>query len=78
MESGRGQGLWEASVYVPGDPDPACRNRIAAHCLEGVCRIPRSKSRQFGDVDWIAKSLEGLKPVRAGRFLVHGRTTATP
>jgi ribosomal protein L11 methylase PrmA len=24
------------------------------------------------DVDWVAKSLEGLKPVRAGRFLVHG------
>jgi ribosomal protein L11 methyltransferase len=24
------------------------------------------------DIDWIAKSLEGLKPVRAGRFLVHG------
>ncbi len=23
-------------------------------------------------MDWIAKSLEGLKPVRAGRFLVHG------
>ncbi|MEQ8738117.1 MAG: 50S ribosomal protein L11 methyltransferase, partial [Hoeflea sp.] len=27
---------------------------------------------EFGDVDWIARSLEGLKPVRAGRFLVHG------
>lgn len=24
------------------------------------------------DIDWVAKSLEGLKPVRAGRFLVHG------
>jgi ribosomal protein L11 methyltransferase len=24
------------------------------------------------DIDWIAKSLEGLTPVRAGRFLVHG------
>jgi ribosomal protein L11 methyltransferase len=24
------------------------------------------------DIDWITKSLEGLKPVRAGRFLVHG------
>jgi ribosomal protein L11 methyltransferase len=24
------------------------------------------------DIDWVAKSLEGLKPVRAGRFLIHG------
>jgi ribosomal protein L11 methyltransferase len=24
------------------------------------------------DVDWVAQSLEGLPPVRAGRFLVHG------
>jgi len=25
------------------------------------------------DLDWVAESLKGLKPVRAGRFLVHGR-----
>jgi ribosomal protein L11 methyltransferase len=24
------------------------------------------------DIDWVTKSLEGLQPVRAGRFLVHG------
>jgi ribosomal protein L11 methyltransferase len=36
-----------------------------------VCRF-HDRARTFGDVDWIAKSLEGLKPVRAGRFLVHG------
>jgi ribosomal protein L11 methyltransferase len=24
------------------------------------------------EADWVAKSLEGLRPVRAGRFLVHG------
>ena len=30
-----------------------------------VARLP--------DTDWVAKSLEGLAPVRAGRFLVHGR-----
>jgi ribosomal protein L11 methyltransferase len=26
----------------------------------------------LGDVDWVIKSLEGLKPVRAGKILVHG------
>ncbi|TIT97200.1 MAG: 50S ribosomal protein L11 methyltransferase, partial [Mesorhizobium sp.] len=24
------------------------------------------------DIDWVTRSLEGLKPVRAGRFFVHG------
>jgi len=26
--------------------------------------------------DWVAQSLSGLVPVRAGRFIVHGATTA--
>src|SRR5690606_5351475 len=29
-------------------------------------------SEVLPDVDWVSLSLEGLKPVRAGRFLVHG------
>src|SRR6185312_10744700 len=27
---------------------------------------------ELPDQNWVARSLEGLKPVRAGRFLVHG------
>ncbi len=27
---------------------------------------------ELGDADWVAASLEGLDPVRAGRFFVHG------
>ncbi|RCW86081.1 50S ribosomal protein L11 methyltransferase [Phyllobacterium bourgognense] len=30
------------------------------------------KREQVPDIDWVAHSLEGLKPVRAGRFFVHG------
>lgn len=71
MEVDEDKGLWEASIYVPGDPDAALRERIRA-CLEPEFAGSPIEIEQFGDVDWIAKSLEGLKPVRAGRFLVHG------
>ena len=30
------------------------------------------ESEALPDIDWVARSLEGLKPVRAGRFFVHG------
>jgi ribosomal protein L11 methyltransferase len=63
--------IWEASVYMMREDEDEVRRRVdealqAAHPELAVERevIP--------DVDWVAKSLEGLKPVRAGRFLVHG------
>lgn len=31
------------------------------------------EAEELPDINWVAKSLEGLKPVRAGRFMVHGR-----
>lgn len=63
--------IWEASVYLMKDEEEAVRERIA----EGIRHaFPDAviEKEVIPDVDWIAKSLEGLKPVRAGRFLVHG------
>ncbi|MBP1844995.1 ribosomal protein L11 methyltransferase [Rhizobium petrolearium] len=63
--------IWEASVYLMKDEEEAVRERIA----EGIRHaFPNAMIERevIPDVDWIAKSLEGLKPVRAGRFLVHG------
>jgi ribosomal protein L11 methyltransferase len=71
MEVDEDKGQWEASIYVAGDPDPAFKDRIR-DCLGPDFAGSTLEIEQFGDVDWIAKSLEGLKPVRAGRFLVHG------
>ena len=34
---------------------------------------PQAISREdLPDIDWVSRSLEGLKPVRAARFFVHG------
>jgi ribosomal protein L11 methyltransferase len=62
--------LEEISLYVDGDPSYAERR------MSGVLRdhgLPETLSREdLPDIDWVARSLEGLKPVRAGRFFVHG------
>lgn len=63
--------IWEASVYLMRDEEEIVHNRIA----EGIRHaFPDAAIERevIPDVDWIARSLEGLKPVRAGRFLVHG------
>ena len=59
-------GLDEISLYGDGDLD-ALEARIRK--VAGPDAIDREP---LEDIDWVTRSLEGLKPVRAGRFLVHG------
>jgi ribosomal protein L11 methyltransferase len=62
--------IQEISVYAGDDAaevETRLRELLAGHAVDtaiGCETLP--------DTDWVAKSLEGLKPVRAGRFLVHG------
>ena len=62
---------WLLEAYFGWKPDEeATRALIAAASDEDTAR-----SATFGVTekrDWVANSLAGLKPVRAGRFLVHG------
>ena len=64
-------GLDEISVYADADEADAVEARIrAAAGAEGPgLSIARET---LPDIDWVAKSLEGLKAVRAGGFVVHG------
>lgn len=63
-------GIKEVSLYALDDVDGIERRlrrvmeRLGLHGAVGRETLP--------DIDWVAKSLEGLQPVRAGRFLVHG------
>ncbi len=63
---------WLVEAYFGREPEEeAIRALIAAASDEATAR-----SATFGLTekrDWVANSLAGLKPVRAGRFLVHGR-----
>lgn len=59
---------WLVEAYWDGER-PA-----AAKAVEAVARA-RGLAAEVGplpDIDWVAKSLEGLGPVRVGRFVVHG------
>jgi ribosomal protein L11 methyltransferase len=69
--SSRDKGRWAVEVYFGFSPEEAnVRALIAAVAGDALAR-----SAAFGELqerDWVAASLEGLAPVRAGRFLVHG------
>ena len=61
--------LWLAEGYWPAPPDPAALRRLA----EAVVGRPVDFDIEAVDeTDWVAKSLAGLHPVPAGRFVVHG------
>ncbi|MFA7415057.1 MAG: 50S ribosomal protein L11 methyltransferase [Rhizobium sp.] len=63
--------VWEASIYLMAEDEAAIHERLRAMLDDGPAGIVIERE-VIPDIDWIAKSLEGLKPVRAGRFLVHG------
>jgi ribosomal protein L11 methyltransferase len=63
--------IWEASIYLMTDEENDVRSRFADLLKQDYPELAIEKE-VIPDIDWIAKSLEGLKPVRAGRFLVHG------
>ncbi|MGE6740753.1 50S ribosomal protein L11 methyltransferase [Allorhizobium pseudoryzae] len=62
---------WETSVYMLFDDEDEVRPRFEETIAEAYPDLPIERE-VLPEIDWIAKSLEGLKPVRAGRFLVHG------
>ena len=64
---------WQVQLYLSGERDKletAALKRVSASVL-GKASAEFSLTK-LPDTDWVAKSLEGLKPVAAGRFLVHG------
>ncbi|RCS25453.1 50S ribosomal protein L11 methyltransferase [Phyllobacterium salinisoli] len=62
--------IFEVSLYIEADPDAAAA-RIADRIGSDAFGL-EIRREQLPDIDWVVHSLEGLKPVRAGRFFVHG------
>ncbi|APH72757.1 50S ribosomal protein L11 methyltransferase [Aquibium oceanicum] len=64
------RGIELVELYVEGDGAEEKRRAdqvLAASGIDGSV-----EAEILPEIDWVTKSLEGLKPVRAGRFLVHG------
>ncbi|MGO6908424.1 50S ribosomal protein L11 methyltransferase, partial [Rhizobium ruizarguesonis] len=62
---------WEASIYMMAEDEAEVQSRVE-DALKASFPDARLEREVIPEIDWVVKSLEGLKPVRAGRFLVHG------
>jgi ribosomal protein L11 methyltransferase len=64
---------WQVLVYFEREPDAAEKRALASAAAIVIgADAPAFAIAPLPEQNWVAKSLEGLKPVRAGRFLVHG------
>ncbi|WP_376703953.1 50S ribosomal protein L11 methyltransferase [Mesorhizobium sp. ISC25] len=70
LEVDEDRDIHEVSLYADDDVDA-----VEAQLRDILAGLSLSKPiarEALPDIDWVARSLEGLKPVRAGRFFVHG------
>jgi ribosomal protein L11 methyltransferase len=71
MEIDEKRDIWEASVYMLAEEEALLRERFQALINDRFAGKEILKE-VIEQTDWIARSLEGLTPVVAGRFMVHG------
>jgi ribosomal protein L11 methyltransferase len=64
-------GQWQVAVHFRNPPDEDAVRALAAQA-GGAAAAQALTFETVADADWVAQSLEGLAPVRAGRFMVHG------
>ncbi len=69
VEVDEARGLWRAEGYYESPPDMAA---LEAALLAAGLPPDLLRAEPLPRVDWVARSLQGLAPVRAGRFFVHG------
>ncbi|HXV00543.1 MAG TPA: 50S ribosomal protein L11 methyltransferase [Caulobacteraceae bacterium] len=67
IEEDEARGIWRIDAW-PASPGEARAIRRVFGAFPGL----RASERTLADADWVAMSLSGLPPVRAGRFFVYG------
>jgi ribosomal protein L11 methyltransferase len=66
-----GAGQWQVAVHFRQPPDEA-NLRSLVEIVAGQAASGSLTIETVAATDWVAQSLAELKPVRVGRFLVHG------
>jgi len=66
-----GDGRWQVAIHFGASIDRSSVRALVANAA-GDAGAQALAFEQVADIDWVAQSLAGLKPVRAGRFIVHG------
>jgi ribosomal protein L11 methyltransferase len=64
-------GQWQVAIHFRAPPDQAAVRALVALAADEITAAALT-FEQVAAADWVAQSLAGLKPVRAGRFVVHG------
>ncbi|MGB3389684.1 MAG: 50S ribosomal protein L11 methyltransferase [Pseudaminobacter sp.] len=70
IEQDEERDIHELSLYAGDDVDETATRMQAV--LESLGLDMAIKREALPDIDWVTLSLQALKPVRAGRFIVHG------
>jgi ribosomal protein L11 methyltransferase len=64
-------GVWHVSLHFRDPPDQQTVRDLVALAADDEAAAALT-FETVAAKDWVAESLSGLKPVRAGRFIVHG------
>lgn len=64
-------GRWQLAVHFRAAPNEASLRELVGIAAGEEAANALSLERVAG-ADWVAQSLAGLKPVRVGRFIIHG------
>jgi ribosomal protein L11 methyltransferase len=66
-------GFWTVEALYDEEPHVEALRGILEIASEATGATPTQFTiAPMAEVDWVARSLEGLDPVRAGRFFIHG------
>lgn len=66
-------GLWRVEALYAEEPEEAALREVLARTGgETGISVTEIAIEAMPEVDWVTRSLEGLDPVRAGRFFIHG------
>jgi ribosomal protein L11 methyltransferase len=69
VEADEARNLWIAEAWYGDEPDVTALAPLLAEAGLAPCDITIAA---LADIDWVRRSLEGLAPVSAGRFFLHG------
>lgn len=73
FETFEDSGVFEVSVYVPDTQDQPELVSTSMRATLAALELGATVAQEaVPDEDWVTKSLEGLPPVRVGRFVIHG------
>lgn len=64
-------GGWTVEIHFDATPDQT-KIRELVQAIAGDAAVAKLSFETIASRDWVASSLAGLKPVSAGRFVVHG------